>query len=522
MSTAKSYGKQAPPNHSKRNLAIGVIIIAAVAALIIWNNFFRDNTNVTAAKIGEQTFDATEVNYYYAQVYNNTVQMSSLYTQLGMPGYDTNLSAKEQIYDEESGKTYEDYFRETALSSMQEIVALKAEAAKAGYTLSQEGRDNVDAQIKAIEDGLMQYTIKYGGREAYYLQASYGKGMTKGKLKAILTDVILAEEYAKARAQEFTYDDATIDQYYQENKADLDSYDFHTFFVAANPEAGTNEDGTPAEPTEEQKTAAMKTARDTANAMAAKVRGGQDFLIAAQNAAPEEDKADYVDGYTLTSDALGSKVSGAYASWVKDAGRRAGEITVVEDGTNGCYVVQFVAREKRDASLETVDVNSILFTAEVTETTDADGKTTSAPTEEQLAAAKTSADAMLAQWKASTDQSAEAFLALAPSSSNEKDPQASKHEALARNTFGTDFDKWAFTPGAVKVGDTALVEATDQSGAVIGYRLVQITALGQSRWLYTAENALRTKDYDAWFEEIKPNYPITQEEAGMKLVGPMT
>ncbi len=522
MSTAKSYGKNAPPNHSKRNLVIGVIIVVAVAALIIWVNFFRDNTNVTAVKIGDESFNATEVNYYYAQVYNQTVQMSSLYAQLGMPSYDTAKPAKEQIYEEASGKTYEEYFRESALNSMQEVVALKAEAAKVGYTLSQEGRDSVNAQIKSIEDGLTQYTVKYGGREAYYLQASYGKGITKAKLKDILTDATLANEYSKARSQEFTYDEATLDQYYQENSAGLDSYDFNTFFVGITPESSMNEDGTPAQPTEEQKTAAMGPARDTANAMAAKVKGGEDFLTAARNAAPEEDKDKYVDGYTLTSDALGSEVTGAYASWLKEDGRRAGQVTVVDEGNNGCVVVQFLAREKRDASLENVDMNSILFTAETTETTDDKGNTTTAPTDDQLAAARTSAEAMLAKWDALEDKSEEAFLALAPDTGNEKDPVAANNTAVARGSFGTAFDKWAFAAGAVQVGDVQLVEAVDQSGSVIGYRLVQITGLGQSRWLYAAENALRTKDYDAWFEEIKPNYPIAQQEAGMNLVGPMT
>jgi hypothetical protein len=62
------------------------------------------------------------------------------------------------------------------------------------------------------------------------------------------------------------------------------------------------------------------------------------------------------------------------------------------------------------------------------------------------------------------------------------------------------------------------VEATDSSGAVIGYRIMYLKAFGQSRWEYSAVTALRNVDYQDWYTSLQDQYPITQEE-GMKQVG---
>lgn len=509
MSAPKHYGAKPEVNHSKRNLVLGILIAVLVIAVIAYANWPKHN-NTTAVQIGERGYTVDEVNYFYTQASQQEAQMASLYAQLGMEGggYDSSLPASEQIQNQESGKTYAEYFRETALTNLQQVAILLDQAKQAGHTLSDKGKESVEQQLKGLEDSILQAQITQGGSKEYYLKRMYGEGMTQSLLKSILTDVTLANEYAETRAEEFTYDDAALDTYYQASKDDLDSYDYRLFYIAAKPETdGTvDAEGKPTEPTEAQTDAALKLARASANEMLGKVKAGANFSTTAASYAEEADKAKYQDGdAALTTDAQGSALSGSsYGDWLMDAARRPNDMTVTDNGTSGCYVVQFVSREKRNNSVETLDVRSLLVTAETTENTAEDGTVTSAPSEEQLAAAKTKAEDLLARFNEAAEKTPEAFLALAPA--DDKAVTTDTQEKLARSAYGTDFDKQAFQPGSVSVGDVLLVEATDSSSQVIGYRLVYVNALGQSRWMYAAETSLREADYTKWFEELKPNY----------------
>lgn len=517
MSSGKQYGKQVEKDHSKQYLVIGIIIVLLVAALIVWDKWPK-SPNVDAAQVAEQTFSVNEVNYYYMQTYNETVNMAQMYAQFGMSGgYDSTKSPQDQMYDEESGKTYEAYFRETALSQLQEVAILTDQANKANYALSDEGKASVEQQMKSLEDQIMQATLTRGGSEPYYIKMMFGENMTKSQLKDIITKQTLASDYGKYYTDQLTYEDAKINEYYTENRNKLDSYDYRLFFVDGKADAGVDEEGNPKEATKEQTDASMKTARETADAMAAKVKGGTDFNTAAKEFAKEDAKASYDDpDYSLSRDVLGSEMNGTYTSWIQDSTHKNGDLNVIEETDSGYYVVQFLAREKRDNSYETANVNSILFTAETTETTAEDGTVTKAPNEEQLAAAKAKADALLADWNKVSDKTPEAFLALAPKS--EANVKAETIAEAARSTYGKDFDKWAFTPNSAKAGDAVVVASTDSASAVTGYRVVYLTEFGQSRWFNSAETALREADYTTWFDGLKEQYPVTELD-GIQHIG---
>lgn len=518
MSAAKQYGVKSESGHSKRNLILGILIVVLIAGVIAYANWPRSNDEV-ALQVGDRAFNVDEVNYFYTQAYQQEAQMAQFYVQLGMEGgMDTNTPASEQVYDEASGQTYADFFRETAVNDLQQLAILLDQAKQAGHTLSDEGKAEVAQQMKGLEDSILQAQVTQGGSEAYYIKYMYGEGMTKAKVKALITDQTLAQEYADLRAEAFTYDDAALDTYYQANRDNLDSYDYRAFSIAATPETdgSLDEEGNPIPATEAQTEAAMTIARNSANEMAGKIRGGTDFSQVAAEYAPEADKTKYQEGdAALTVDSQGSALSSSYASWLKDAARRANDITVLDNGTSGCYVVQFVAREKRESSVETLDVRSLLVTAETTETTAEDGTVTKAANDEQLAAAQAKAHALRDSFDAASEKTPEAFLALAPAS--DKSISADTQEELARSSYGADFDKQAFTPDAVRAGDVLLTEATDSTGAAIGYRLTYVNALGQARWSYAAESTLRSEAYTNWFEEFKPQYEPAPTDALQKV-----
>ena len=67
------------------------------------------------------------------------------------------------------------------------------------------------------------------------------------------------------------------------------------------------------------------------------------------------------------------------------------------------------------------------------------------------------------------------------------------------------------------MGDTTIVEATDTSGNTIGYQILYVEGFGEVRWKYQAANALRSDDYNQWYEEVQANYPAELTEDGKNI-----
>ena len=206
--------KEPMSRKAKLYWAIGIVIVILVAALLIWHNFFYGNKNAVAATVGDHEYTTTEVAYYYNSVANNYISQAQQYSQLGMDmGYDTSLSPSEQTYNEEEGTTYADYFLQQALDQLQRVTILCDAAEQEGYTLSEEGQQSVEDNM----DALYTYSEQSGaGSEESYLRMIYGRNMTKSLFEEMLTNAILADEYAQSKSDSFTYSDEDLETYYEE------------------------------------------------------------------------------------------------------------------------------------------------------------------------------------------------------------------------------------------------------------------------------------------------------------------
>lgn len=489
----------------KRYWVIGIVLAIAVAALLIWNSGIFTK-NATAATVGDETYTVAEVAYYYQSAANSFLNQAKQYEQYGIDmGYDTSLSPSEQMYDEEKDQTYADYFMESALDSLQQVAILTSEAKDAGYTLSDEGKQSVEDNL----DALHTYSLQSGYSDSAYLKLLYGRYMTKSLFTDMLSDAILAEEFAQAKAEEFTYTDEELETYYKDNAASLDSYDYRSCYINYETEEKTDDEGNAVDPTDEEIAAAMEVASQKADEMVAAVKGGAAFNETAAKYVAEESASSFSDPeYNHVSDVLGQSLSSTFSEWLMEDGRQAGDITSIEVADTGYCVVQFLGREKADDSYQTMDYRNLLVMAETTETTDEEGNTTAAPTDEQLAAAKTQAEDLLAQWK-SGDANADSFAALvAENSADEatKDngglTEDANRDALSNNYLSD----WLFADGR-KAGDAEVVEYLDESGAIAGYQVVLVDALGDVRWKYQATNTMRSDAYNEWYEGVEANYP---------------
>lgn len=508
MSTSRQNGSE--KSKAKTYWAIGIVAAIVVIILLVYNSGILVKGQ-TAATVGEEKFSVAQVSYYYQTIANNMASQAQQYQAFGVDfGYDPSLSPSEQYYNEEEGVTYADYFLDSALEELQRVTILCQEAEAAGYTLSAEGEEAVASNLNY----LTMYSTQNHVSEASYLKMLYGSYMTKSLFTEILTDSVLADEYAAEKAASFTYSDQELESYYEENAGSLDSYSYRYCYLYADTGETTDADGNAVEPTEEEIAAAMAETKANADSLIAQVQAGTPFNTAAQEYLDESSAESYSDPeYNHKTEVLGSALDSTFSQWMMEAGRTSGELTAIEVPSTGYCVVQFLGRDKGENSYQTMNYRSILVLAETTASEDG----TAAPTEEQLTAAQEQAQALLDQWN-DGEATADSFAALA--AENSADEAAGETGGLTENAnrdaLSADLSAWLFDD-CRKAGDATVLAYTDSTGAVTGYQVVYADSFGEIRWKYQAANALRSADYEDWYAQVQESYPAALTDKAQQI-----
>ena len=518
--SAYARNNPSPGNRTKLYTVLGILIAIAVAVIIIVGNGVLERP-VPAVTIGDETFNSAELGYYYTNVQDNVNRQAQMYESFGMShpeGYDPSVKPADQMYDKENGITWQQHFQDLAANALQETKILLDQADAAGYTLSEQGKLDVETQMGYLKSRLAYNSVLTHYSDSTCLKLLYGQHMTMKLMRACITDSVLAAEYADHYMEQLTYTDEVKNGTYESMKDNLDSYDYRLAFIAATPQTDVDESGKAKEPTEAQTAAAMSIAKTAAQSMVSQVKRGADFNTVAMATVSESDRESFsAPEYNHFADGFGSSLNGIYGSWLKDSARKAGDVGFVESAGSGYYVLLFLNRERLDTSYETVDVWSVSITAETTEATDEAGNVTNTPTEAQLSEARTKADAILAGWNAMGTKQEESFLSLADAYPGDKTVEASILNEAARDSYGAAFDKWAFSLDT-PLYDSTVLELTDSSGTVTGYQVVYLNAFGLPRWESAVLKNLRESDYSIWFAKLKEETPLTKLE-GFSQVG---
>lgn len=475
-------------------IALTAVLCIAFVVLLVYNTGLIQRS-VTAVTIGDKTYTAPQVQFYYQTAYNQFVNNNSQWlTYLGL---DTSKPLETQNYDETT--TWADYFRKQGLSLMQETIAMADEARAEGHEMSQDARD----AIEALKTSVTQYCVEHNITKSTYY-GYYGNYMTESIYMAEVENTYLSQDYAASKLEKMEYDDSTLASYYEEHKDDFDVVTYRTFFIDGAIPDTTDENGNAVAATDEEVAAKKAEAKAQADQMAARLAAGEGFAALAEEYKADDSTVDYTqDAATLYSDVKKANISSAYSEWLFDAARTAGENTVVESGT-GYYVVQFLSRTRNDYN--TVNIRHILFAPVL----DEDSGTA---TEEQLAEAKSRAEAVLATWE-SGEKTADAFSALALEHSDDEDTKdgGGLLEQVYKGDTANDLTDWIFADGRA-VGDWALLQSND------GYHIMYVDSFGVPYWKLEVKSTLRQADYNAWIEELREKYPLGEEGFGMKFVG---
>ena len=483
--------KQAAQEKRKSVLytVIGVVCAVLVAALLMWNSgMFR---NRDAVKVNGEAYTTEEVNYFY-----NNMLMQYYYSAMlgGVSNYDPQTDPADQVYDAETGKTWHEFFLDEAVDALAEVKTLVAQAKADGVKLSDAGKQSVKDSMTSLAT-----TSASSGfaSSTSYLKAAYGSGMSKGLYKQMLTETTLASEVAANYTEALTYTDEQIETYYAEHADELDLFTYSFAKFSGAPEAKTDEDGNKVDPTDKEKADAEAHAYTKAEDFRAKLARGGDFTELA--AAFAEDKTVTVNERVT---ATGTTVMVALDSWMKEEGRKAGDVGLVKMEADS-YVVEFLGRE-RDEEVAG-DVRHILVAAEQDEGA-------AEPTEAQYDAAKARAEELLANWQAG-DATEESFAELAKVESADPGSAANGglYEGVSSSTgFIADFANWVVDPGR-QVGDTGLVKNTQSSTK--GWHIMYYSAKGEPVWKTTVETALANEDTAAWLDEIIADVQVERLEA---------
>jgi parvulin-like peptidyl-prolyl isomerase len=481
----------------KRTTGMYIGIIAAMIVVFILCSLYNNQNfrkNMTAVTVDGTHYSAAVLDYYYYSAYNNFVNKYGDY--LSMVGLDTSKSLKSQNYSDT--ETWDEYFRDQAVTSLIGTAAVYKKAQEAGFTLTDDQKSQIDDYYKSIESYCTSAGIKFED----YVHDIYGSYVTEDIFKTQTEMSYTAQLYDTQYKNSLTYTDDQINSYYSENSKDIDNVTYELYTADGKAASTTDSSGNTVSATDEQNKAAMSTASDNANAILARVQKGE----ALKTVANDYDSASYSEKVDQTY----SAVSSVSADWLYDASRVKGDSTVIEDTDNSCYyVLVFESRSRYEYN--TVNVRHILIAPESTTLSSSDAGY-DADVAQKKADAKAKAESILNEYLAGSHTS-DAFAALAEKNSSDtgSNTNGGLYENIYKGEMETEFNDWCFD-SARQVGDTGIIETS------YGYHVMYFDSVGKPYWMVQTEDALRTKDYNAWYSDITTK-GVHKSFLGMKCIG---
>ncbi len=504
--TEKQLQEQKETKKLRLYTAIFGIAIAAMILVVIVSRIFGTGVvprSTTALTVGETKVSAAELNHYYIDSVNNFLTQAG--DMVSLFGLDTTKALDEQFYSEVDEKTWSDYFMDQATASAQNMYAIYNAAKAEGFTLSEDAKASIDSAV----ENMKLYATMYGfGSTDAYITAMYGEGCNEKTFRQYAEVQMIAQEFATAKNESLTYDDAAIRAKEAENFNAFSNFTYNYCYLAASKfyEGGTeNEDGTKTYSDEEME-AGRAAAEAAANSLMTATNIAElDAAYAALeiNAETENVKSTRRENYQYAN------VDTAIREWVTAADRASGDIALIPseytshnhaDGeectgdndtksVSGYYVVLFEGKD--DNLTQLVNVRHILVSYEGGTYDETTGTTTYS--DEEKTAAMTAAQEILDTFNAG-EKTEEAFAALATEKTT--DPGSKDNGGLYENVYPgqmvTAFNDWCFD-AARKTGDTAIVET--EYGCHVMY------FVGNSDMTYRdfmIESSLRNADLSAW------------------------
>ena len=468
--TEKQLQEQKDTKKLRLYTAIFGIAIAAMILVVIVSRVFSGGMiprSTTALTVGDSKISAAELNHYYIDSVNSFLNQAGDYVSLF--GLDTTKALDEQFYNEAEEQTWADYFLDQATVSAQNMYAIYNEAKAQGCKLSEESKAAIDSSV----ENLKLYATLYGfGSTDAYIAAMYGEGCNEDTFRAYAEVQMIAQEYATAKNESLTYDDAAIRAEYDANPAAYSAFTYNYCYLTPSKfyEGGTKDDSGNVTYSDAEKEAGRAAAEAAANTLAAATTIEEldaAYAALAFNAEVENAKSNRQEKVQYAN------VTSVIRDWVTAADRKAGDITVIPS--------ESTTHNHAEGEECTGDDG----------TTDDSGNTTYS--DEEKATARKAAMEILDTFNAG-EKTEEAFAALATEKTT--DPGSKENGGLYEDVYPgqmvTAFNDWCFDAARV-VGETGIVET--EYGCHVMYFSGNS---GKTYRDFMIESTLRNADLSAW------------------------
>jgi len=491
-------------------VAILVLVALVLGGVAIYaGSYGLPGRFLPALTVGGQNVLTPVWAYNFSNLYRSIYQYGMYY------GLDTNASIFGQPAQE--GGTWDAAFTSQVHQSLQNELALYAEAKKAGYRLSEEDQKSLDDAVAELDGIAVASAMSVGA----YLRNQYVPGITKKVFRELEERKLVVAGFVEQKQEEYRalHPMAELQVKYDADPNAYNQVDYRVYsFPIEQAEAVEGE-------TPEEHTARQLEADEAALAKAKEFlrEGGTEagFIAAAQalydaqHQHEEEEEPDHTHDYDADASTLmlrkrRADIEGAYgegdnAAWFFDAARKAGDSTTLETDAN-VYAVLLLRTPYAQTTVDFYTIN-----VEIPEADPAAAEGDPTPKEK----AKESADALLAKWQ-ENGGTQEAFKALVDEQVSVAEAQENADAGLSEkmgpgDTGIAEMDTWLFD-SARKAGDAAVIEA---SGSCKVVYLVSQNA-DNFTWESEISDALVEADYTKYVEGLHELYPLGHHGIGMR------
>lgn len=419
--------------------------------------------------IGNEKLDEEEYNFYYTMFTNNYINEN--YQYLSYFGLDFQKDLSEQVYDSETGETWQDFFDKRADMQIQEILSVKIEADKNQYVC-----EDLDNQVSEFVNDMKEASVESGTDFNTYIKSIFGNKMNESKLKKIVSKYLYAMDYSSTIYDSFEITDSEIIQVYNESKEDYDKVDYLCYTILPNLEPTA---------TEEEQTLAKEVAKESAVTLYSKISNGEDFVEVINSVANETD--DLLSDISF-SNIRKKNISSVLAEWLYDNSRKEGDVELIENENTGeIYLVKFVNRYIDESN--TVDARHILVAFEYDENNNlVEG------TEE---VAKSKIEEIKTLYEA--NPTVENFEKLVKEYSDDTAVSGGLYKGISKGEMVEEFDSWIFDKS--RSSEDIEIVKTD-----FGYHLIYFQDYNDPSYIVEIRNELKEDKYEKWSEAILVNY----------------
>jgi len=300
---------------------ISIAILAVIAIIVVSipvSRYIAKNT--TYINVGGHDITRLEYDYHFNMAYDEYLNTYGSY--LSMMSLDTTRDLDKQAYSDTL--TWQDYFDQLAVDSLQHNKALLNEATAAGFTY--DTSKDYETFVAAMKEGAAQQKVTVNK----YYKLNFGKYATASNMKPFVEESYFVAAYYSSIADEKGASEDEILAYYEANKKEYDRVDYLCTTIKAEVTETSTDD---------EITAAMADAKAKAEE-ALEVIGAE---------------GEEVNGMLYGS------VDSSLRDWMFDESRKEGDTTIAENADSHTYFVVMYKDRYRDEN-PTASVRSILTT----------------------------------------------------------------------------------------------------------------------------------------------------------------